>query len=167
VTAVRLRIGMILLAAALAACAAFKPRDRSAEIPSAVAALAAAGFSFPVDIRIVHDPMAVCDGITCADLVVIDERRTIRLANHAFTNPSKLRASLLEIWPRYERPKRGNLPDLARGALLVVTDGARVGISDAEVTREARFAYRQLWNQLKPAERAGLPTPDSLFGDGP
>lgn len=158
---------MILLALTLASCAAFKARDRTAEIPPAVADLAAAGFPFPVDIRVVHDPMAVCDGITCADLVVIENRRTIRLANHAFTSPSKLRASLLEIWPRYERPKRGNLPDLAGGALLVVRDGARVGITDAEVIREARFTYRQLWNQLTPAERARFPAPESLFGESP
>jgi hypothetical protein len=158
---------LIALSLVLAACAAFKPRDRSAEIPPAVAELAAAGYSFPIDIRIVHDPMAVCDGITCADLVVIENRRTIRLANHAFTSPSKLRASLLEIWPRYERPKRGNLPDLASGALLVVREGARVGITDVEVIREARFTYRQLWNQLTPAERTRFPAPESVFGESP
>ena len=144
------------------ACTAFGPIDRSTEIAPAVAELAAAGFAFPADIRFVHDPMTVCDGITCADLVVIENRRTIRLANHAFLSPSKLRATLLEIWPRYEMPKRGSVPDLARGALLIVTDGARVGVTDREVLREARFAYRQLWNQLTPAQRKGLPAPESL-----
>jgi hypothetical protein len=158
---------LLVLVLPLVSCAAFKPRDRSAEIPSAVAALAAAGFAFPVDIRFVHDPMTVCDGITCADLVVIDNRRTIRLANHAFTSPSKLRASLLEIWPRYEQPKRGHVPDLARGALLIVTDGERVGITDREVMREARFTYRQLWNQLSVTQRANLPAPESLSVHSP
>jgi len=167
VIGVRHRTAAILLGVGLMACAAFNPLDRSAEIPPALSELAAAGFTFPADIRFVHDPMTVCDGITCADLVVIDGRRTIRLANHAFMSPSKLRASLLEIWPRYEMPKRGDLPDLARGAVLIVTDGARAGVSDREVMREARFTYRHLWNQLPPAERKRLPAPDSLPAQPP
>ncbi len=121
-----------------------------------------AGFVFEADVRFVHEPMTVCDGITCADLVVIADRRTIRLANGAFTNPSKLRATLLEIWPRYALPRRSDVPDLARAALLVVTDGPRAGVTDPGVLDSARFVYRQLWNQSPQTERAGLPAPETL-----
>ncbi len=162
----RLRMAAILVGVALAACALFRPRDRTPEIQPALADLSRAGYVFAADLAFVHDPMTVCDGITCADLVVIADRRTIRLANNAFTSPSKLRASLLEIWPRYTRPRRGDVPGMARAALLIVTDGPRAGVTDVEVLREARFAYRQLWNQATPLERANLPAPDSLPPSG-
>jgi len=156
------RRAAILLGVALAACASFGRPDRNAEIPPALADLARAGFSFDADVRFVHDPMTVCDGLTCADLVLIDERRTIRLANGAFESPSRLRATLLEIWPRYALPRHSDVPDLTRAALLVVTDGARAGVRDPEVMSSARFYYRQLWNQIPPASRANLPAPDAL-----
>jgi hypothetical protein len=156
------RRAAILLGVALAACANFGRPDRNAEIPPALADLSRAGFSFDADVRFAHDPMTVCDGLTCADLVVIEDRRTIRLANGAFASPSRLRATLLEIWPRYAKPRRSDVPGLARAALLVVTDGARAGIVDPEVTSSARFYYRQLWNQTPPAARANLPAPDTL-----
>jgi len=54
------------------------------------------------------------------------------------------------------------LPELARAALLVVTDGPRAGVSDPEVLSAARFSYRQLWNQASPTERGDLPDPKSL-----
>jgi len=162
VSAGRKRRAAILVGVALAACSIFRPWDRTVEIEPALADLERAGFEFAADVAFVHDPMTVCDGITCADLVVIADRRTIRLANNAFASPSKLRASLLEIWPRYTMPRRGDVNQLARAALLVVTDGARAGVSDPEDLREARFAYRQLWNQTAPAERAKLPEPASL-----
>lgn len=166
VSAGRLRRAVILFGVALTACALFRPQDRSAEIQPALADLSRAGFEFAADVAFVHDPMTVCDGISCADLVVIADRRTIRLANNAFANPSKLRASLLEFWPRYTMPRRGDVPGLARAALLVVTDGARAGVTDPEVLREARFAYRRLWNQATPAERVKLPEPASLPPSG-
>ena len=158
----RARRAAILVGVALAACASFGRPDRNAEIPPALADLASAGFTFAADVRFVHDPMTVCDGLTCADLVVIAERRTIRLANSAFASPSRLRATLLEIWPRYALPRRSDAPDLARAALLVVTDGERAGVSDPEVLHSARFYYRQLWNQTPPAARASLPAPETL-----
>jgi hypothetical protein len=156
------RPAAILLGVALAACASFGRPDRNAEIPPALADLARAGFEFDADVRFVHDPMTVCDGLTCSDLVLIDDRRTIRLANGAFTSPSRLRATLLEIWPRYAKPRRSDVVGLARAALLVVTDGPRAGISDPEVMSSARFYYRQLWNLTPPATRANLPAPDTL-----
>ncbi len=152
----------ILLGVALAACANFGRPDRDGEIPPALADLSRAGFSFDADLRFVYEPMTVCDGLTCADLVVIDDRRTIRLAKAAFANPSRLRATLLEIWPRYAKPRRSDVPALARAALLVVTDGARAGVVDPEVASSARFYYRQLWNQSPPSARASLPAPDTL-----
>jgi len=136
------------------------------EIAPALGDLARAGFEFAPDVRFVHDPMTVCDRITCADLVLVSNRRTIRLANGAFSSPSMLRASLLEIWPRYVMPRRGNVADLARGALLVAKEGERAGVTDPEVLREARFAYRQLWHEVSSADRASLPAPDSLPPQG-
>jgi hypothetical protein len=158
----RTRSAAILLGVALAACASFRRADRNAEVQPALADLRRAGFEFEADVRFVHEPMTVCDGITCADLVLVADRRTIRLANGAFTSPSKLRATLLEIWPRYALPRRSDVPDLARAALLVVTDGTRAGVTDPEVLRSARFAYRQLWNQTPQAVRASLPAPEAL-----
>lgn len=146
----------------LAACAVFRPVDRASEIEPALADLRRAGFEFAPDVRFVHDPIAVCDGIRCADLVVVSERRTIRLATTAFASRSKLRASLLEIWPRYTMPRRADAAALARSAWLVASDGPRAGVSDPEVLAEVRFAYRQLWGQATPEERASLPSPESL-----
>ena len=162
VSAVRLRLAAILFCVALAACALFGPRERTDEIEPALADLRSGGFEFAPDVRFVYDPMTVCDGQSCADLVVVANRRTIRLARDAFATPSKLRATLLEIWPRYTMPRHGDIPQLARAAMLVVTDGARAGVTDPEVLREAQFAYRQLRNQATPAERAELPPPESL-----
>jgi hypothetical protein len=161
-----MRRAALLVGVALAACAIFNPLDRTAEIGPALADLGRAGFEFAPDVRFVHDRMTVCDGITCADLVIVANRRTIRLANGAFTSSSKLRASLLEIWPRYALPRRSDVPELARAALLVITDGPRAGVSDPEVLSAARFTYRQLWNQASPAERASLPEPISLQAPG-
>jgi hypothetical protein len=156
------RRAVILFGVALAACANFGRPDRDAEIPPALADLGRAGFRFDADVRFVYEPVSVCDGLTCADLVVIDDRRTIRLAKPAFTSPSRLRATLLEIWPRYQKPRRSDVSDLAHAALLVVTDGARAGVTDPEVVSGARFYYRQLWNRMPPASRADLPAPDAL-----
>jgi len=162
VPAGRRRRAAILLGVALAACASLGRPDRSAEIQAALGDLSRAGFHFDADVRFVHDPMTICDGITCADLVVIADRRTIRLATGAFASPSKLRATLLEIWPRYSLPRRSDVTDLARAALLVATDGARAGVSDPEVVSAVRFSYRQLWNQVPKAARASLPAPEAL-----
>ena len=160
--ALRVRLALILAGVALLACANFGRRDRSAEIAPAVADLAKAGFVFDADVRFVYDPITVCDGLTCSDIVLIDERRTIRLASGAFANASKLRATLLEIWPRYGMPRRSDVRALAGAALLVATDGPRTGVTDPEILGQARFFYRQLWNRLPAEERAELPAPDTL-----
>jgi hypothetical protein len=123
--------------------------------------LKAAGFEFAPDVRLRNDPRAVCDGISCADLVIEGETRTILVADGGFATPSKLRASLLEIWARYREPRRGNARDLARAALVVVRDGPRVGVGPGDVG-DARFVYRQLWERLSDAQRADLPDPASL-----
>jgi hypothetical protein len=149
----------ILLGVGVAGCALFRPPDRSPEIPPALADLRAAGFAFAPDVRLRNDPRAVCDGLACADLVVENERRTILVADGAFASPSKLRASLLEIWVRYQTPRHGNVRDLARAALVVVQDGPRAGVSDPGVLADARFAYKQLWERLPPEKRSDLPNP--------
>jgi hypothetical protein len=92
---------------------------------------------------------------------VIRDRRTILLAPEAVREPPLLRAALLEIWERYKTPRPGSVPDLARGSLRVVTDGARVGV-DAPTLRRAHHGYRQLWAALEPAQRADLADPDGL-----
>jgi hypothetical protein len=149
----------ILLGVGIAGCALFRPPDRTPEIAPALADLGAAGFAFAPDVRLRNDPRAVCDGLTCADLVVENERRTILVADGAFRSPSKLRASLLEICVRYQSPRHGNVRDLAQAALVVVRDGPRAGVSDPGVLADARFAYRQLWESLPAEKRADLPDP--------
>jgi hypothetical protein len=139
----------------------FQPPDHTAELPPALADLARAGFEFAPDVRLRNDPRAVCDGISCADLVIESERRTILVADGAFASPSKLRASLLEIWARYREPRRGNLRDLARAALVVIREGPRAGVGGGDIA-DARFVYHQLWGRLSDAQRADLPDPASL-----
>ena len=108
------------------------------------------------------DPYAVCDGLACAELVMYKERRTVVLAEDAFESPSRLRASLLEIWERYQNPRPGSLPDRARGALRVVQDGPGVGVTEIYLRRQAQHLYRQLYDQLAAAEQAKLVDPDSI-----
>jgi hypothetical protein len=151
-----------LLCVGLAACAAFRPPDRSSEIPPALRDLRAAGFPFAPDVAFRNDHYAVCEGMACADLAVEANRRTILVADAAFASPSKLRASLLEIWSRYEMPRRGNARDLARAALLVVQEGRRAGVSDADVLEDARFFYGKLYDDLSDVQRRDLPDPRSL-----
>ncbi|HTO69627.1 MAG TPA: hypothetical protein VMR31_07170 [Myxococcota bacterium] len=100
--------------------------------------------------------------MACADLAVVDGRRTILVADAAFATPSKLRASLLEIWSRYREPRRGNARDLARSALLVATDGRRAGVTDGDVLDDASYFYGKLYEQLPAQQRAGLPDPRSV-----
>jgi len=152
----------LVLALGLAACALFRPPDRTPELAPALADLRAAGFEFAPDVRLRNDPHAVCDGMSCADLVMENGRRTILVADGAFASPSKLRASLLEIWARYSEPRRGNVRDLARASLVVIRDGPRAGVTDAGVLAEARFNYRQLWERLPADKRGDLPPPASL-----
>jgi ATP-dependent RNA helicase DeaD len=160
VSAVRVAAA-ILIGVTLCGCALFRPRDRTDEIPPALADLAHAGFEFAPDVRFVHDPMMVCDRITCADLVLVSERRTIRLASGAFSSPSMLRASLLEIWPRYAdaaaRKRRGSGARRAARA----KDGERADHRPGGPAR-GRFAYRQLWREVPSAERVRLPEPETL-----
>jgi len=148
-------------AVGLAACALFAHPDRTPELGPALADLRAAGFEFAPDVRLRNDAHAVCDGISCADLVIERDTRTILVADGAFASPSKLRASLLEIWARYREPRRGNARDLARAALVVIREGPRVGVGTGDVG-DARFVYRQLWLRLPDAPRADLPNPSSL-----
>lgn len=157
-----MRAAAILIGVALGACALLEPHDRSDEIKPALADLEHGGYRFPADVRFVPYTYAVCDGMACADVVLVENRRTIRLAAGAFQNPSKLRATLLEIWPRYQLPRRPNARELAASALLVAREGPRVGVTDPDVLADARFAYRRLYEQLPNAKRKDLPTPDSL-----
>jgi len=150
---------------AFAACALFQPRDRSSEIPAALADLRAGGFEFAADVAFRNDRYVVCDGMSCADLVVTSDRRTILVADGAFATPSKLRASLLEIWARYREPRRGNVRDLARAALLVAQQGRREGVTDRAVLDDARFFYGKLYEQLPAQQRADLPDPRSVTAE--
>lgn len=138
------------------------PTSPRAEIQAGVDDLAAGGFEFQPDVHFGLDRYLSCDGITCADLLVIKERRTIMLAPDGLRSPSTVRASLLEIWERYREPRPGSLPDLARGAQRVLTDGPRVGVEDRHVLRKAHHTYRRLWTKLTPEQREGLQDPDSI-----
>jgi hypothetical protein len=146
----------------LGACTLFGPPESTREIDAALRDLANAGFEFEADVRFLRDRYQVCDGMVCAHLRLIDERRTILIAPEAFHSPSQLRATLLEIWERYREPRRASIRDLARGALRVAQDGRRVGVDDAYTLRRAHHIYRQLHGQLSREDRAGLPDPDAL-----
>ena len=100
--------------------------------------------------------------MACADLVLIGERRTILLAPESFESPSRLRATLVEVWGRYQEPRTPRVRDLAEGSLRIQRDGPRAGVDDPVVLRDAYFSYRQLWQDLPPDERRDLPPPDTL-----
>ncbi len=146
----------------LACVAGAPPRDAGFRIRQALVDLQAAGFSFEPDVAFRVDPYAVCEGLACADLLVMKGRRTILLAPETVRKPEALRATLLEIWERYREPRPGSVRDLARGALRVVRDGPRVGVTDPGLLRRARLRYRQLYESLPPEERDALPDPDTV-----
>jgi hypothetical protein len=133
--------------------------DAALRIREALADLEAGGFEFDPDVAFRVDPYAVCEGIACADVVLIRERRTILLAPDALRSPSMLRATLLEIWERYSEPRPGSIRDLARGAQRVARDGPQVGVDDPRLLQRARLTYRQLYDTLPPDERDGLSDP--------
>ncbi len=136
--------------------------NATSRVRAAVAALEAAGFPFDADIRFRIDPHAVCQGIACAEVVVISDRRTILLAPESLRSDSVLRATLLEIWERYREPRPGAQRDLARGTLRIVRDGPTVGVEDERVLGRARLEYGQLYGTLSRQEREGLPDPDGI-----
>jgi len=156
------RVALTLLLALPLGCAALRTPAPEARIEAALADLVRAGFEFDADVRFRYYRYSVCDGVACADLALIGTRRTIRIAPEAFENPSRLRATLLEIWERYQQPRPGSQPDLARGALRVIQDGPRVGVDDLYTLRRAHHIYRQLYEGLPPESRPGLPEPDTL-----
>ena len=151
-------LGVLTLACVVGA----SPLNATSRVRAAVAALEAAGFPFDADVRFRIDPHAVCQGIACADVVVISDRRTILLAPESLRSDSVLRATLLEIWERYREPRPGAQRDLARGTLRIVRDGRAVGVEDERVLRRARLEYGQLYGTLSREEREGLPSPEGM-----
>ncbi len=145
-----------------AACALLPRPDPDAEIASALDDLREGGFKFDPDVRFREHRYTVCNGMACADLVLIGERRTILLAPESFESPSRLRATLVEVWGRYQEPRTPRVRDLAEGSLRIQRDGPRAGVDDPVVLRDAYFSYRQLWQDLPPDERRDLPPPDTL-----
>ena len=80
-------LALALLGIALAAGAGCVRSPSAGPAPALVEALAelgAAGFEFEADVRFRRDPMSICDGLACAELVLERQRRTIRLAPEAF-----------------------------------------------------------------------------------
>ena len=114
-------LGLALALLASLGCSSVAQSPR-AEIQAGVDDLAAGGFMFEPDVHFGLDRYGSCDGITCADLLVIKERRTIMFEHDGLRTPSTVRASLLDIWERYRQPRPGSLPDLARGAQRVLID---------------------------------------------
>jgi hypothetical protein len=107
------------------ACVVAGSKDAGPRIRQALVDLARAGFEFDADVRFRTDPYAVCAGVSCATLVVLKERRTVLLAQGALDSDAALRASLLDIWERYESPHPDSVCDELRGMLRVVRDGPR------------------------------------------
>ncbi len=158
----RVRTALTLYLALALACAVLQVLPVEDQLESARADLAAEGFEFDADVRFRYHRYAACDGMACADVALIGERRTILLAPEAFESPGQLRATLLEVWERYREPRPGSVPDLARGALRVIRDGERVGVREPYILRRAHHVYRQLYLELPSDEQADLPDPDEL-----
>ncbi len=152
----------MLFPALVLACALVEVPPAEVQVEGARAELAAEGFEFEPDVRFRYHRYAACDGMACADVALIGERRTILLAPEAFESPGRLRATLLEVWERYREPRPGSVRDLARGALRVIRDGHRVGVVEPYILRRAHHSYRQLYNELPNDQREDLPPPDEL-----
>lgn len=152
---------LLLLAWVWSSCS-WLGADPQAQIEAALGDLARAGFEFEADVQFTREPYATCVRIACAEVVWRRTRRVIEIAPEAFDSPQQLRCALLEVWARYRTPRPSYIPDMARGALRVVQDGPRVGITDRYLLREAFRAYRSYWEQLEPEQRGELPAPDDL-----
>ncbi len=158
-----MRRGLALALALATGCAAAPALpDPSAELEAARADVAQAGFTFKVDVAFALDRYVVCDGLSCAELQVRRGRRTILLAREAWDSPARLRATLLDIWGRYQRPRAPTYRDKAESALRVLEHGAQAGIDDRGFLRRVYHRYGQLWPQVPEAERAELPPPGDL-----
>jgi hypothetical protein len=153
--------GALPLALALSSCS-WLSIDPQAQIEAELQVLAEAGFAFEADVHFAREPYAMCVRISCAEISWRRTRRVIEIAPEAFETQQQLRCTLLEVWDRYRTPRTGHIPDLARGALRVIQDGPRVGITDRYLLREAFRAYRFYWEQLEPERRGELPSPDDL-----
>ncbi len=153
-------IGLALLGCALPGTDA----GRRAQLETEIAWLAAAGFEFDADVAFVADRYAGCDGLACADVRVIESRRTIVVAYEAFDGPGRLRLTLLEVWERYQTPRggQGRARDLARSLLRVLRDGPRAGLDDPKLLRRAHVAYQKQYAALPPPDRLDLPKPSDI-----
>jgi hypothetical protein len=145
-----------------AGCAGLGPPDPRAAIDAALADLAAADFRFEPDVAFAEDRFVVCEGVSCSELKTVHGRRTVLIAREVFQSPSRLRATLLDMWGRYQQPRAPSTADQARSALRILQDGPRAGIDDTQLLRDTHHTYRQLYNSMKPAQRAELPRPDDL-----
>ncbi len=150
------------LALALACAAPPPPPDPEAQLLAARADLAAAGFSFEADVAFRADPYVVCDGLACAELQVRAGRRTVLLAREAWDSPARLRASLLDIWDRYRRPRAPDHRDRARSALRILEHGPAAGIDDVLFLRRVYHRYGQLFERLPESASGELPKPRDL-----
>jgi hypothetical protein len=155
-------LALALLLGVLPACVVAGSKDAGLRIRQALVDLAQAGFEFDADVRFRTDPYAVCAGVSCATIVVLKERRTVLLAKGALDSDAALRASLLDIWERYESPHPDSVCDELRGMLRVVRDGPRVGVDDVGILRRAHHAYRRLHVALGDTECGDPPHPDEL-----
>lgn len=157
--------GRALLALALPlglACATATSERAPITIEAARADLAAGHFYFDSDVAFARDPYVVCVDLSCAELRVRDRRRTILLAPGAFASASRLRASLLDIWGRYENPGVPSPYQRAQSALRILEHGPKVGVTDRSLLRATHHRYGQLYLLLEPEKQAELPRPDDL-----
>ena len=142
-------------------CAALLPNYTEA-LDAALADLAAAGFEFDADVAFAEDRFVVCESISCSELKIVHGRRTVLIARDAFQSPSLLRATLLDMWGRYQEPHAPTFFEQAQSALRTLREGRRAGITSVQLLRETYHTYRQLYRNLDADERAELPHPDDL-----
>ena len=142
-----------------AACALFRPPDRTPEIAPALVDLRAAGFEFAPDVRLRNDPRAVCDGLS---LRRRGRPRTSAAPSWSRTArsraPSKLRGVAVSRSGSATRLRATATCATWRAPrLVVVEDGLRAGVERPGVLADALLRmYKQLRGRL-PARQAHRP----------
>ena len=153
---------LLPLVVLLGACVQALFPDPNAAIRMALHDLEQAGLEFDADVYFRRDPIVVCDGFSCAELRLERGRRWVLVSRDAFVTDAQLRASLIDVWGHYQRPRPPTFGDQARSALRILEKGPDAGIHDVAFLRRVHHRYRQLRGQVPPDERGDLPEADAV-----